>query len=102
MESHEIPILFLQDDIVLLKMYREYLEAKGYDPIVIRGGKDALEYAIAETPSLLTLNAKRSSSPRTNRSPIFIFTQRSALDNKFTIKPAAITSEIFSELRGVA
>lgn len=97
MESHQIPILFLQDDYALLEMYREFLEAKGYDPIVIRGGKGALEYAIAETPSLLTLKARKNASLK-NRSPIFIFTQCCTINQKFDLKSAVISSEVFSQL----
>ena len=96
----KIPILFLKDDEILIEMYKNYFEARGYSSIVIRGGRRGLEQAIAEGPSLVTFNTYKMTDGKNNNSPVMIFTYQSEVEynNSLEVTSAIMSSEVFSEI----
>ena len=96
----KIPILFLKDDEILIEMYKTYFETRGYCSVVIRGGEEGLERAIAEGPSLVTFNSYTTTSGKNGHAPIIIFTYQSKAEchDRAIVKSAVMSSEVFSEI----
>lgn len=96
----KIPILFLKDDLVLIEMYKNYFETRGYSLVVIRGGEEGIERAIAEGPSLVTFKTFTATKGMNSHSPAIIFTYQDSRDlgERPKIRSAVMSSEVFREI----
>lgn len=96
----KIPILFLKDDLELIEMYQNFFEARGYSSVVIRGGEEGLERAIAEGPSLVTFKTYTTTTGKNHHSPVIIFTYQSKIESneRPQVRSAVMSSEVFSEI----
>lgn len=98
---YKIPILFLEDDENLIRMYTEFLDAKGYRSILIRNGQKGLVQAMTEGPSLLTLKAMDITTFSSKRVPVIIITnaKEPIYKKRYEITQAIESSEIFLEIK---
>lgn len=81
-------------------MYKSYFEARGYSMVVIRGGEEGLERAIAQGPSLVTFRTFETTRGTNNHSPVIIFTynNRCVFGEQPKIKSAVMSSDVFREI----
>ncbi len=96
----KIPILFLKDDDILIEMYKNYFEARGYSSIIIRGGRQGLEQAIEAGPSLVTFDSYKMTTGTKGKSFVLIFTYLGTeeCNDSPEVKSAVMSSEIFSSI----
>lgn len=96
----KIPILFLRDDEIIIEMYKNYFEARGYSSIIIRGGRQGLEQAIEAGPALVTLDSYKMTKGSKGESFVLIFTYLSnkEFNDNPEVKSAVMSSEIFSSI----
>jgi len=81
-------------------MYQTYFEERGFNSVIIRGGRNVLELAMMESASFLTLDSKKTVRNKQNKQSIYIFTHqnRSEITSEFELKSAVISSEVFNHL----
>lgn len=95
----KIPILFLKDDEILIEMYKNYFESRGYSSLVIRGGGEGLEQALAEGPSLAIFDTYKMTEGTNGKSPVLIFTFQSEIEASTPdVRSAVMSSEVFSKI----
>lgn len=95
----KIPILFIKDDDILIEMYKDYFESRGYRSILIRGGKEGLEEAFEEGPSLATFDIQTlTKGEDSSLILIFTYSSRKRYEERPEITSAVISSDVFNKI----